>query len=97
MIVRMRADSAMVPRDVPVDRMTAEWMICVEVGEGRSASGLNARGEYWDVNAGGKWTYSAKYHAPITLAQVILKMPRATPHDHSQIAMAPIIAQFAQL
>jgi hypothetical protein len=50
----MRADSAMVPRDVPVDRIRAEWMICVEVGEGDSASGLKSRGKHRNVNTGGE-------------------------------------------
>jgi hypothetical protein len=41
-------------------------------------------------------TYSAKYHAPMTLEAVILKIPRATPHVQSHTTTVPAIAQFAQ-
>ena len=40
-------------------------------------------------------TYSAKYHAPITPAQVTRSSPRATPHVHNQTPMVPAIAQCA--
>jgi len=44
-----------------------------------------------DVNI----THSAKYQAPMTLAQVILNMPRATAQLHSHMLSVPAIAQFA--
>lgn len=41
--------------------------------------------------------YFAKYHAPITPAHVVLKIPRATPHVQSHTVIVAAIAQFAQL
>ena len=36
----MSADSAIVPKDSPVDRVRAAWMMCVDIGAGGGASGL---------------------------------------------------------
>ena len=38
MIASSRAENAIVPRLGPVDRVSAAWMVCVDVGGGGSAS-----------------------------------------------------------
>lgn len=40
MIVRRSAERTIVPRDGPVDRVRAAWIVCVDVGEEIGASGL---------------------------------------------------------
>jgi len=38
MIVRIEADKQIVPRDEPVERTTAAWMVWVDIGDGGIAS-----------------------------------------------------------
>lgn len=40
MIVRIKAERQIVPSDGPVERTTAAWIVCVDVGGGRGTSGL---------------------------------------------------------
>ena len=38
MMVRIEADKQTVPRDEPVERTTAAWMMCVDIGDGDMTS-----------------------------------------------------------
>jgi len=38
MMVRIEADKQTVPRDEPVERTTAAWMVCVDIGDGDMTS-----------------------------------------------------------
>jgi len=89
--VRMREERMIVPRDGPVDLVSAEWRVCVEVANADGLHDMLAISSQKGENA-----YSAKYQAPITLAQDILSTPLATIQLQNQTHPATKIAQFAQ-
>lgn len=53
MSVSRRAERATVPRLGPVERVSAAWIVCVEVEEGGGAIGL-LWGNFSEVEVGGK-------------------------------------------
>jgi len=71
-------------------------MVCVDVGGGGGAAGLKYR-SVKVRNHPIERTHSAKYHAAITLAVVILIIPRDTPQLHNHTTTVPAIAQFAHV
>ena len=93
----MSEAKTMLPKDGPVLRTSAAWMVCVDVGGGIGAEGLEKNNE-WLKKARNerKSTYSAKYQAPTTLEHVVLIIPLATAQLQSQMANVPTIAQLAQ-
>jgi hypothetical protein len=53
MSVSRRAERATVPRLGPVERVSAAWIVCVDVGEGGGAIGL-LWGNFREIEAGRK-------------------------------------------
>ena len=73
------------------------WMVCVDVGGGIRAEGLEKIMNDRKKNRNKREsTYSAKYQAPTTPEHVVLIIPHAIVQLQSQMANVPTMVHLAQ-